>query len=444
MATRFHPSAHFLPLALVLVCAVVLAIASVPFASAGDPIAPLSPKDRMDVFETVWKDIRDTYYDPEFHGVNWSEVHDRYRPQLDQVQSDDGLYSLLNRMAGELHDAHTRVSSPEQWENRQKQQGLNIGFFVHELEGKIVVADVHPDSGAAKAGVEPGMIVQTFEGKPIADRIAEIANRVAGTSTERITRLRIINSAFGGAANAPVKVGFERADGSTFEVSLTRQVLPYPPDVHSRTLPSGDAYIRFDGFQSNVDKEFKEALAGFRSAPGLIVDLRWNGGGRGDVLLAIAGYFYDKTTVFAKYMTRKEVAVSESSEPDKAHRKETKAGKDGEQLYAGPVVILTDTRSGSSSELLAGGLQETGRAKVVGGQTCGCAIGIAQNHKLKGGGVLEVSQVLWFTPGGRKIEGGGVIPDQTVVPAIADLQQKRDVVLDAAEKLLHPAGAHFN
>jgi carboxyl-terminal processing protease len=63
-------------------------------------------------------------------------------------------------------------------------------------------------------------------------------------------------------------------------------------------------------------------------------------------------------------------------------------------------------------------------------------IGIANNQKMKGGGVLEISEVLFFTPKGRKLEGEGVIPDASVAPTIADLQQKRDAVLDKAEQLL--------
>jgi C-terminal processing protease CtpA/Prc len=412
----------------------------------------LSPNDRVEVFENVWKGIRDTYYDPEFHGVNWQEVHDRYRPQVDQVKADPEFYVLVNRMAGELHDAHTRFSSPEQWENRQKFQGVTTGILLQEIDGKIVVSHVYPDSAGANAGVEPGMILLSVNGRPVADIIAENAAKVPPSSTERITRLRVIGSVLAGAANTEAKLMLQRADGSNFEVGVARQVLPLPPDVRSHLLPSGDAYLRFDGFQPKVDKEFREALAGFHNAPGLIVDLRWNGGGRSDILAAIAGFFLDGKTVLTKTMNRRDIAEAESSFPsggpsaknDKSHQREFKVGKNGGQQYAGPVVILTDTRTGSSSEIFSGGLQEIGRARIVGTQTCGCVVGIASNHKMKGGGVLEVSQILWFTPKGRKLEGEGVIPDLVVAPSIADLQAHRDPALDAAEKLLHQMSARSN
>jgi carboxyl-terminal processing protease len=395
----------------------------------------LSPKDRASVLDNVWKNVRDRYYDPQFHGVNWEEVGNRYRPLLEGVKNDQEFYALVNRMTGELHDAHTRFNSPTAWENRQRDLGVSIGFAIAERENSIVVTDVTPDSNAVAAGIQPGMIILTVNGKPIAELIAEAEKTVLPTSTERATRRRILAAVFKGAADVTYKIELQRADGSKFEASVAKQTLPAPPDVTDKLLPSGEAYIRFDGFKEPVIKEFREAIEKYRNAPGVIIDLRRNGGGRFDVLSAIAGYFYDSKTVISESLSRKDVAAEEKSGQDKAH-KTLVAGKSGGQIYAGPVVILTTEGTASSSEIFSAALQDTGRAKIVGSQTCGCVIGIANNQKMKGGGVLEVSEVLFFTPKGRKLEGDGVTPDTNVVPSIADLQQKRDVALVQAEQLL--------
>jgi carboxyl-terminal processing protease len=100
------------------------------------------------------------------------------------------------------------------------------------------------------------------------------------------------------------------------------------------------------------------------------------------------------------------------------------------------VVILVSQHSGSSSELFAGGMQDTGRAKVVGTQTCGCVLGVNHPVELKGGGLVMISKVLWFTPSGRKLEGEGVIPDKVVTPTLSDIIAKRDPVLEAGDRLL--------
>lgn len=424
---------------LLLACALVSTSSGTGSGIAAASPAPaekaLSPKDRLEVFDDVWKNINERYYDPEFHGVNWEEVGHKYRPQVESVKNDQEFYTLLSRMTGELHDAHTRFNSPAAWENRQKQQGFSIGFMLAPKDGKTVVTRVAPDSNAAHAGIEPGMILVSVDGKPIEERIAELSKTVLASSTQRITQLRLYGSVFQGAPDATFKITLQRADGSTFDVSLSKQILPQPPDVNSKLLPSGDAYIRFDGFQPGVEKEFKEALEKFHDAPGLIVDPRQNGGGRADILSTIAGYFFNEKTEIAEYLTRKDISSEESSGTSKAHRKMI-AGKNGGQIYAGPVAILTMESTGSSSEIFSAGLQENGRAVVVGSQTCGCVIGISSNQKMKGGGVLEISQILFFSPKGRKLEGEGVIPDKGVVPSIADLQQKHDVVLDQADEIL--------
>src|SRR5260370_17017396 len=81
-------------------------------------------------------------------------------------------------------------------------------------------------------------------------------------------------------------------------------------------------------------------------------------------------------------------------------------------------------------------MQDTQRAKIFGSQSCGCVLGIAKPRVMKGGGVLEMSEVLWFSPKGRKLEGTGIIPDQVVVPTMFDLQRGRDAVLAEAHKTL--------
>jgi carboxyl-terminal processing protease len=86
--------------------------------------------------------------------------------------------------------------------------------------------------------------------------------------------------------------------------------------------------------------------------------------------------------------------------------------------------------------VFAAGMQDTQRAKIIGSQSCGCVLGIARPRVMKGGGVLEMSEVLWFTPKGRKLEGTGIVPDQIVLPTVADLQRGRDTVLAEADKSL--------
>jgi carboxyl-terminal processing protease len=395
----------------------------------------LTRKDRKEVFEKIWKEIHDHYYDPSYNGVDWNEVHSRYAPLVEGAQRDQEFYALMSQMTSELHDAHTRFSSPEQWRNFRRQQGVTVGFSVDDVDGQTVVTNVIPGTEAAHSGIEPGMVVLRVDDTPVAQRIAEIQQKRLPSSSERATRWFIYNRVFAGPTDTAVKVALRRADGSEVEVSVRRQIYSEAPQVTTHVLPSGNVYIRFDGFQHPITREFRAALQKFRDAPGLIVDLRRNGGGDLAVLLPIAGYFFGKKTLFAKDSTRTGKPLSSYVGLFKLPL-QLYVGRPGEQIYSGPLVVLVDAHSASSSEVFAAGMQDTSRAKVIGSQSCGCVLGIAKPRVMKGGGVLEMSEVLWFSPKGRKLEGTGIIPDQLVTPTVFDLQRGRDAVLAAADKSL--------
>lgn len=414
---------------------------AISFATTGTSRS-LSPKEREGVFETVWKDIDEHYYDPKFGGVNWQEIHQRYLPLVRAVRDDREFYAIVDRMTGELHDAHTRFTSPEQWASRKKHQGVSVGFRAGYVEDKVVVLDVFPDSNAARAGVEPGLIVTALHGQPIADRLAESATKVLPSSTERVTKLRILSNAFAGTSETPFEASLQRADGTVLDVKFARQMLATEPRVTATKLSSGFGYIRFDEFSPSLVKDFKRAVENLRATPGLILDLRRNRGGVGATLEAMARLFFDSKTLFERRMSRKQVTASQR-DGHHAEEKQVFLGTSGAQIYSAPVVILVSEYSASAAEVFAAGMQDSGRAKLVGSLSCGCVLGITHDRVMKGGGVLEISEILWFSPKDRKLEGEGVIPDRIAVPSIASLQQKRDVVLEAGERMLQELASPY-
>ena len=398
----------------------------------------LTPKERVEVFEKVWKEINENYYDPSFKGVNWQDIHTQYLPLVQAVKTDAEFFTLLNKMAGELHDAHTRVLTPALLANLQSQKRASPGFRLEEVEGKPVITSVVADSDAAHAGIEPGMIVTAIDGQPAADKIAELQKTTTASSSPRLDETRVYAASVGGLPGTTLKLGLQRADGSTFEASITRQLVSNGPRFSSRLLPSGAAYIAFNQFTPEITKAFKEALRGFRNAPGLIIDLRNNEGGSSQALYPLAATLYKSKILFLRSTSRTGRQLPDSPPL------EVYVGESGGQLYSGPVIVLVGPRSGSTAELFAAAMQDTKRAVVIGSQSCGCAVGINNQRKLKGGGVLEISEVLWLTPSRRKIEGEGVVPDRVVVPTISDLQNKHDSAVEAAEKLFqqHTTGSY--
>jgi carboxyl-terminal processing protease len=425
-------------------------VASPPHALVSPNLAPwldfsgsLSKKNRLDLFDHVWQVVNRDYYDPSFNGVDWKAVRQRYRPRVEAATSDSDFYLTLREMVGELHDAHTRLFSPGERERHRKREAVSAGVHVYEVGGEIVVVSVEPGSGAARAGVTEGMVVRTIDGQPIADRVAEVRAEVGSSSSERATALLTYGRLLMGEPDSILRLGLVRTDGSRLEVALARRLVSDAPRLDARVLPSGLGYIRFNRFIPPVAGEIKQVLERFRNAPGLIIDLRGNGGGDVAQTARIAGYFFARKTTIARTVTR--AGKSPAFFMGLAHvpNEFTAGPRDGTggEIYGGPVALLVNEGTGSGAELFSAALQENSRATVVGRQTCGCVLGILHQRKLKGGGELDVSEVGFTTAHRRRLEGIGVIPNQPVPLTLADLRARRDAALEAAEKVLRRAGA---
>jgi carboxyl-terminal processing protease len=380
----------------------------------------LSPRDRTEVFETVWKTINDDYYNFAFNAADWATAHERYHPRIEGAKTDEEFYAQITQMIRELHDLHTGFAAPNG-------QALNKQLSVNEVEGKVVVVRVEPDSEAARAGVQAGMIVQTFNGKPAAEQIAKLRSAWGHSSSEQADRMIVFGSFLNGPVNTQFTLGLRRADGTSFEAVLTRQIgSRSAPALTAKRLPSGFHYLKINEFRAPVDGQFKTEFANFKNAPGLIIDLRGvTGGNVHDIGLKIAEYFFQTRVSFGRFVNR-------SGETPMFRSLNAAAGA---QVYQGPVVILVDEATRSAGEVFASGFQENGRAPIIGHQSCGCVADV-DSKKLKGGGVLQYSHLGYFSGKGRKLEGTGVIPDKTVPLTIAALRQGRDEILEEAERNL--------
>jgi carboxyl-terminal processing protease len=382
----------------------------------------LSPKDRLDVFDTVWKTINDEYYDPSFNGVNWAEVRNRYRPRVESVKSDEELYALLKQMVRELHDLHMAFVAPN-----EKSQRLDVGFSVYEVEGKVVVVSVEPNSEAATAGIKAGMVVRTFDDKPIEERIAERRALLGRSSSEQADRYALYKTLFNGTADTSFKLGLVRADGTQLEVALFRRVIKNPESkLTSSRLPSGFGYVKVNLLRAPIDEEFKSEFENLKDTSGLILDLRGvTGCNILGVGVKIADYFFPTQVTFGRFVNR--------SNNIPAFQTVRVGGK--AQVYSKSVVILVDNATASAAEVFVNGFQENGRAIVVGERSCGCVLDV-KRKEVKGGGELIYSHLGYISAKQRKLEGNGIVPDKIVMPTVADLQRGRDAALEEAENIL--------
>lgn len=403
-------------------CGLLLAIFVAPLAQSQ---SSLSLKDRKDVFDYVWTVIHEKYYDAKTNGIDWKSVRNRYKERLASVQSDAQFYQLLQMMTGELHDAHTRVRDPYKRYLFDRLEAVSPGVTIHEVEGQVVILRVIPGSPAAVAGVKPGMIVRAIDKKPIEECLAEARALIGASSSERATKMLVYANLLDGTEDTEVTLWLERLDDptQTFEVKLKRQIYSTAVQVNARRLPSGFGYIKLSRWKDPAHEQFKEGLEGLRGTPGLIVDLRDNGGGYPAEVLNIGSHFFSTKVSFGKFIRRS------------GQRTDLLTNVGSLPSYTAPLVVLVNDASGSGSELFASVMQELGRATIVGQQSCGCLLA-ATRRKLRGGGELLISEFDYQTPKGRRVEGGGVKPDRAVPITIEDLRHARDAALEEAERVL--------
>jgi carboxyl-terminal processing protease len=411
-----------------MLCAWLLAACARTAPPPGAKVAPdvLSRQDRAEIFEQVWKTINEEYYDPNFRGVDWRAVGECYRPQAEAAQTDAEFYGVFELMLSELRDGHTVfIPPPPPGAPREEGGRGSLGVKLGDAEGRVAVVAVEPGSKAESLGVRPGHVLREVNGRPVEEHVALLRSKIAGSSTERLFRLKMLAALlYGGFLARPRTLGLTDGDGREFTVELAEEAgRAEPPNLTSRRLDSGAGYIKFRSWTPPVQDEFRRALAALKDAPGLVIDLRGNGGGEGRVVREITGSFFTRETHTGSMRAR-------AGPPEKSY------ARPAPDPYRGAVVILVDEESASASETFTAFMQEVGRARVVGRPTAGSTFARTGFREFKGGGRLFFSTRSYVTPSGRELEGAGVTPDVSVPLTLADLRAGRDAALEAAESLL--------
>jgi len=337
----------------------------------------------------VWRIVDRAYVDDTFNHQNWWFVRQRALKQ--PLENREQTYGAIQQMLASLNDPFTRLLKPDQYRSLQTNTsgeltGVGLQIAQDGETGELRVIAPIEGSPADQAGIQPR------------DRILEID----GDSTSSLT-LDEAAARMRGPIGSEVTLKVGRSGIEAMEVKLVRDRISLNP-VYAELHPQSDGkaigYIRLNQFNANATAELAHAVSRLESegAEGYILDLRNNPGGLLQAGIEIARLWLDEGTVV--YTVNRQ-GIQDSFEAT------------GQAITDDPLVVLVNQGTASASEILAGALQDNGRALLVGEKTFGKGL-IQSLFNLSDGSGLAVTIAKYETPDHHDINRQGIMPDLVV------------------------------
>lgn len=367
-----------------------------------------------------------------FHGPVRAWLSGRYRAKatfgqaldlvldeyVDPRQPGDLAHEGIRGLVRSLKDKHSAFLSPARnQEQREAEAGryAGLGITIRLYQHRALIQKVFQGSPAEQAGLKPGDFILAADGADLS----------------HVETLQKVSDALRGREGSTAHLVLERG-AEQIEVDVTRAVVR-PPVVEHTLLAPGLGYVRVADFPDQVTRHLTAALAELREkAPalrGLILDVRWNQGGFLDEAVRVADLFIADGVIVR---TR-----SRHPSDDRAYRAEPGGAAEGISM-----VVLVNASSASAAEVVAGALQDHGRAQLVGTTTYGKGA-VNKRFSLPDGSGLLITTGKYYLPKGRQIEGKGLKPDLEVPPPTPEQinrappgAQPPDPQRDAALRLL--------
>ncbi|WP_434543097.1 S41 family peptidase [Halopseudomonas bauzanensis] len=315
----------------------------------------------------------------------FTEVLERIRTSY--VEPVDDATLLENAIRGMLEglDPHSAYLEPEAFQGLQDTtsgQFGGLGIEVGQEDGFIKVISPIDDTPASRAGIEPGDLIVKIDDHP-----------VKGMSlVDAVDRMR-------GPAGSKITLTLVRGAGRPFDVQLERAVIKVK-SLRTEMLDPGYAYLRITQFQNNTGEEVRRSLKDLTDQgelKGIVMDLRNNPGGVLQSAVEVADAF----------LTEGLIVYTEGRLPNTEMRFNASPANPGKDT---PMVVLINGGSASASEIVAGALQDRGRAVIMGTDSFGKG-SVQTVLPLNNDRALKLTTALYYTPNGRSIQAQGIVPD---------------------------------
>ena len=354
--------------------------------NAESPVEPQpddSGRPDMLLFWEVWNLL-----DRDFYGQRPSDEDRRYGAVRGLVQTFDDPYTyLVEPQPRELEQDTLRGSFG------------GVGAFINRGDAGFTL-DPIPDQPADQAGIESGDLLLTVDDQEITldmtdDDVVGLVRGPIGTEVGLVVRR--VNESDETFDDLPFSVVRAEIQMPSVEWRLLEDDADAAIDVGEHVI----GYIDHGIFTERSAAEMEEALNEMaeNDVEGIVLDLRGNPGGLLDVAISIADMWLDDGVIL----------VEERANGTRTEYR-AEAGGEGVDL---PVVAIVDGATASAGEIVAGALQDSGRAQLVGEQTFGKG-SVQLIHHLSDESSLHVTSAEWFTPGGSALSGQGLTPDVPV------------------------------
>lgn len=403
-------------------------------------LPPLPETPFTAAFEQVWEKVLRKHYDPTISCLDWPALRLEYGRRLESAGAWKEAYPIMREMLDRLGQSHFSLVLPgERPPGERIARGRGRPRVEARLIGDEVVVTKTRSTGPL-GGLLPGAVIEAIEGEPVQTVVDEIRARWSRPSKVAFEVARAMDAML--SCNPSYKWRIRATDPSQAGKRVIRPLdcrLPkgervtlgnlrdVPTHVEWRVVEDTKiGYLSFNVWMLPMVKQVTAGLEELRAKgiQSLILDLRGNPGGVGLMAVPVARLFLPEGGSLGKMKFRdfeQDFAVHADPNP-----------------FAGPVVVLIDERTASTSEIFVTGMRDLGRIHVVGGRPSVGAALPSMIEELDRGVMLQYVVGDYTSPNGTVVEGKGVVPDTTVEETRDAFAAGRDPVLDAAIAHLQP------
>jgi carboxyl-terminal processing protease len=369
----------------------VSTVALIPAATAGFAAVDVDTYKELDQFMNVFERVRGEY--------------------VDKVDDKTLIKGAIDGMLASL-DPHSSYLDARDFTNlRTQTDGAygGLGLTVSMEDGAVKVVTPTEDTPADKAGIKAGDYITHLDGKLI----------YGGTLDEAVDQMR-------GKPGTPIRLTIVRPGrDKPFDVSLTREIVTLKPVKWE--VKNGIGIVNINAFSKTTGESVRAAMVGIDKAVGgrplgYVIDLRSNPGGLLDQAIEVSDVFLE----------RGEVVSQRGREKGDIERYYARAG---DMAHGLPIIVLVDSGSASAAEIVAGALQDQHRALVMGERSFGKG-SVQTLLPLSDDTALRLTTARYFTPSGRSVQEGGIMPD-ILVPQLSDPDYKDKPKLREADLRRH-------